>query len=390
MGDRIFTRSLYSSALAAHDCGELNDKGEYVATTGVTRFAEQKARNTGKLDQLVDPSGFGVIRLSLPRVEKMEDGRYKLLVGTPMPIETRVDTTGSMGGNVDIAMKVLPDAFEQWQTVLEGYDIQVATGIFGDVSDPFPLCRPQFEMDPDKIIKQLSLMVPERAGGDLPEDPDLGIFGGAYFCRHYINRIGLKGYDFTVTDAPGRGQISERQLVRVYGEKFLDKIKENGLQFNSRNGIDLNDVWAVLLDRAHAFVIQVGNNSMTRRFWDRYTSSDRVVSIPDVHYLPHAQAAIIGVTEGSLVLNEVADFLVRSNMPKSMSELVANEISKIPVAAQASLPNFSKRPMKGDIFADKPDVWEDKNLWPVGDSDEVLPSGESALAGEDGEESEWL
>ena len=88
--------------------------------------------------------------------------------------------------------------------------------------------RKSFAMQAQKIADQLTMMVPERDGGDLPEDPDIGIFGGAYLCRHYINRIGLKGYDFTITDAPGRGLIDSRQLRRVYGDEVFDKCVDNG------------------------------------------------------------------------------------------------------------------------------------------------------------------
>ena len=136
MGREVFTRSTYKAVKA--------DKG--VGEREVTKRAEQRAKSTGKLDPLVDPSGFGVIRLSLPRVEQKDD-IWEMLVGCPVPVETRVDTTGSMGGNVDVAMRVLPDAFESMSEVLGGYDIHIATGIFGDVSDMFPLCRPQCERE---------------------------------------------------------------------------------------------------------------------------------------------------------------------------------------------------------------------------------------------------
>lgn len=69
-------------------------------------------------------------------------------------------------------------------------------------------------------------MVPGRSGFDAPEDPDIGIFGGAYLTRAYINRIGLKRYDFTVTDAPGRGVIAINDLKKIYGDEVFNKVKE--------------------------------------------------------------------------------------------------------------------------------------------------------------------
>lgn len=355
MGHKVYTRSLYMNALAT----------EKVTDKHVTRVAEQKAFSTGKLEPLVDPSGFGVIRLSLPRVEKVETG-YKLTVGTPMPIETRVDTTGSMGGNVDVAMKVLPDAFELWAQVLPGYDVQVATGIFGDVCDKFPLCRPQFEMHVEKIVKQLTMMVPERNGGDAAEDPDIGIFGGAYLTRAYINRIGLKSYDFTVTDAPGRGRVDVKVLQRVYGDEVFDKIKENGHEVEKRGGtVSLSDIWEKLLERSHAFVIQIDNADSTTRFWREHAGKNRVIRLCDTKFLPHVQAVIIGLTEGTLSPNDIGGFLKSNNVEQKIIDSIYKEVADIPLAAQMQLKNYEQKPKKGDIFSGKPNIWDDSNIWPT-------------------------
>jgi len=380
----VFTRSLYTSAKATRGVGEKD----------VTKRAEQEAKKTGKLNPLVDPAGFGAIRLSLPRVEKRDDGRYELLVGTPMPVETRVDTTGSMGGNVDVAMKVMPDAFEAFSKVLDGYDLQVNTGIFGDVQDNFPLCRPQFEMDADKIVNQLTLMVPERDGGDTPEDPDLGIFGGAYLVRAYINRIGLKGYDFTVTDAPGRGIIAGDQITRVFGKDAFEKVAENEHPIERQGALQLDEVWNALLDRAHAFVLQVGDSQSTSRFWTNHIGENRLVMLPDTKYTPYVQAAIIGLTEGTLILSDIVDFLQEFNLDKGICNRIAEAVSGIPIGAQSQLLSFSRRPQKGDLFAGKPDVWKDENLWPetqTSTDDDKPADTEKSEAGKTAEEeSEWI
>ena len=372
MGKRVFTREAYVAAKSSAGVG----------LADVTKRAEKQAMKTGRLEPLVDPSGFGVVRLSLPRVEKVNDSQYELLIGTPLPIETRVDTTGSMGGNVDTTMKVLPDAFDSWSKVASDYDIQIATGIFGDISDNFPLCRPQFEMDADKIVNQLTLMVPERNGGDYPEDPDYGIFAGAYLCRHYINRIGLKGYDFTVTDAPGRGLLSEDQLIRIFGDKVYDKVAENGFQIR-RGILQLEDVWSALLDRAHAFILQVDSGQSTSSFWSRIVGDSRIVRVPDTHYLPHVQAVIIGLTEGTLILNDVAGFLQQFNINSDIISSIERSVINIPIGVQRQSRNYNRRPKKGDLFDGKPDVWEDKNLWPVS-------AAIDSVSTEQEDEDDWL
>lgn len=357
MGRDTFSRMAYAASYETH-----------VPKTGpVTKAAEQRAHATGKLNPLVDPAGYGVIRRSLVRFEQQENGLYMVTVGTPMPVETRVDTTGSMGNNVDIAIRVLPDAYELCSDVLPGYDLHMATGIFGDVSDNFVLCRPQFEMLAEKIVEQLTLMVPERAGGDAPEDPHYGLFGAAYLTAAYINRIGLKSYDFTVSDAPARMRLDERTLICVFGEEVFDKVAENGFQLDRNNLPMTDEVVQDLLKRAHAFFLQVGNHSDATRFWTEVFGPERVVILPRTEILPHVQAVIIGLTEGTLTLNEVTSFLTEHNVSEREADQILRSVANIPLGAQSVLPNYDRRLNVGDLFKEKTD------LWPI-DPDEVSDS----------------
>ena len=150
MGREVFSRSSYSEA--KRDFGITRDHG-------VTARAEQQAMKTGKLLESVDPAAGGAIRRSLMRFDKNPGGDgWIVTVGVPMPIESDVDTTGSMGGNVDTFMKNLPDTYELSAEVLDGYDPQLALGIFGDVSDNFIFQRPQFEMTAKAIVGYLKDM----------------------------------------------------------------------------------------------------------------------------------------------------------------------------------------------------------------------------------------
>jgi hypothetical protein len=399
MGKDVFTRDIYR--------GYVESIGVDKKPHGVTAKAEKQAIETGKLQTLVDPSSFNTIRLSLLRVEKRDDGKFEATVGCSMPVETRVDTTGSMGGNVDIALKVLPDVYECCSSVLPDYDVHIATGIFGDVSDRFPLCRPQFEMQVQKIVDQLTMMVPQRAGGDHPEDPDIGIFGGAYLCRHYINRIGLKGYDFTITDAPGRGQVDSKQLKRVFGDDVFEKVAKNGhgdkvykVAMNSNgkkveqdqdkkelknNGVfQLSDVFDDLLKRAHAFVFLIGKDRDAKDFWIENVGKKHVVHVPDMEHVPHVQAVVIGLTEGTLTLDDVPEFLAKFNISKEFITKISEAVVNVPLKAQAKLKNFKKKPVKGDLFEAKPDVWTDENIWPIENVEEVNSESESE------EEDNWV
>jgi hypothetical protein len=356
----------------------------------VTRRAEQRIRETGKLNELVDPAGYGVIRQSLARFELLPSGQYALTVGTPIPLEARSDTTGSMGHLVDVVMKVLPSTHALTSQVLPGYDPQYSLGIFGDVEDRFPLQRPQFEMLAEKIVESLTLMGPERGGGDFPEDPHYGIFGAAYLTDAYINRIGLKGYDFTISDAPARDRLSERELRRIFGKDVFEKVAANGFQMNPKRLPTTKEVVADLQKRAHAFFLQVGGGyrdygygaQETSSFWTDVFGPAHVVVLPSVELMPHVQAVIIGLTEGTLELQQVGNFLKRNGVSKTDAAKITRSVANIPIGAQANLPNFDRRPKKGDVFATKTDVW------PL-DPKDVIPM-EETLTGDSSDGPDWL
>lgn len=348
MGRSTFSQASYKTATRAF----VPDHGP------ATSRAEQEARITGKLDPLVDPAGYGVIRRSLPRFEERSDGTWEMTIGTPVPVETRVDTTGSMGGNVDVAIRVLPDAFGLCSDVLPGCDLQMATGIFGDCVDRFVLCRPQFEMEAEKLVKQLTLMVPERnGGGNGGEDPHYGIFGAAYLTAAYINRIELKGYDFTISDEPARYQLDERELKRVFGDEVFEKVKANGFTIDPNNLPSTKEVVQDLLKRAHAFFLEVSGRESTHSFWLDVFGPERVVVLPSTEVLPQVQAVIIGLTEGTLGLDQVTEFLTSNNVSAADAEAILRSVSNIPIGAQAALPNYDRRPQKGDVFKEKTDLW---------------------------------
>lgn len=376
MGRRTFSREAFAKSAAP-----ILESGE-----SVTARSEKQAHATGKLNPLVDPQGYGVIRRSLPRLEQRPDKLWELTVGTPMPMETRIDTTGSMGGNVEIAFRVLPHSFEFCGSVLPGYDLQIATGIFGDVQDRFVLCRPQFEMEADKIVNQLTLMVPEKAGGDFSEDPHYGLFGAAYLTDTYIQKIGLKGYDFTASDAPAHDQFDECQFVRIFGEEVFDKVTENGHQINIKDLPTIKEVVQDLLKRAHAFFLQVGDASETTSFWKKMFGHNRTIVLPSTELMPQVQATIIGLTEGTLDLQQVPEFLQKANVSKSDATRIVRSVANIPIGAQAALPNFSKRPQKGDLFREKGD------LWPI-DPSEIESATESSGSASDKKkkpDNKWL
>ncbi|MEI6352825.1 MAG: hypothetical protein WCO35_02730 [Candidatus Nomurabacteria bacterium] len=315
----------------------------------------QTIRDTGKLHPLVDPAGYDLIRRSLPRYL---GETFKLPNGMPMLTETLGDTTGSMGGNVKLMFDSLPKFYslltEGKYPVLGNYDPQVMNAIFGDVQDNFVLARTQAEMD-KKIAEQLTLMVPEREGGDSDEDPEYGLFGAAYLTDAFISRYGLKYYHFMVTDAKSHGRVDKRNLVRVFSEEVFEKVKENcQISFDEKNLPDTKDIVKALQKQAHAFAILVES---PESYWSKFYGPENVVVIDSTENLPYVQSTLIGLTEGVFGLNDVTEYLKSVGLNKAEAIKIQRAVANIPVGAQTQFENFSKIPKKGSIFANKHDLW---------------------------------
>lgn len=355
-------RDILSSAAYEKVHSEATKKGS------ATHAGEQRRHEGKGLHELVDPRGYGVIRRSLSYYDALKKG-FQLLRGVAILEETRLDTTGSMGNNVEIAMRVLPKTYDLLKkcsnSVLGRYDVQMITSIFGDVTDDYVLCRSQAEMD-ERIAEQMTLMVPESGGGDTTEDPHYGIFGGAYLTSADINQYGLKYYDFTITDAPTREKISPETLKRVFGDEVFDRLTENGFSnITPKNIPELKQVVHDLLERAHAFVLLVGDEY--RSHWAAFYSNERVITLPRTELIPQVKAAIIGLTEGVLTLSTVEKFLMdEGGLSQEEAKMIKRSVANIPLGAQMLAENFDKIPLAGAIFKEK------RDLWPM--SDEELAS----------------
>jgi hypothetical protein len=324
-----------------------------------TANAEKQARETGKLNPLVDPAGFNLIRRSLRRLDQRPDKLWELMVGFPVPIETWLDTTGSMGDNVDRGIEILPRTADLVVQVLPGCDPQLAICIFGDTQDKqFVICRPQFEMEPKKIVEQMTLMVPEKdGGGNGKEDPQYGLFASAYLTASYANQIGLLGYNFAISDEPVCTFVEANQLKRIFSETLYDRLAENGYEMTARRLPDTNEIVATLLKRAHAFFLQVGNRPDTKASWAEAYGCNRIVSLPSIELLPQVETVIIGLTESVFDLAGAQKFLRAHEVDSRNATRIIESLVDIPIGAQAALPNFGKRPMKGALFAKKTDLW---------------------------------
>ncbi|MFZ2205100.1 MAG: hypothetical protein WAV23_00715 [Minisyncoccia bacterium] len=370
--------------LSDDDYSRVADKAK--SKGSATYAAEERIKEGKGLHDLVDPKGHGVIRRSISWYEPKGE-IFQLLRGVAMLIETRLDTTGSMGNNVEIAMRLLPTTYDLLlkgkNAVLKRYDLQMITAIFGDCADIFPLGgRSQAEMD-IRIAEQMTHMFPEHGGkGNGAEDPQYGLFGGAYLTSSDINKYGLKYYDFTITDEPARDYVSIEDLTRVFGDSVLKKVRENGFEMDENNLPSTKEIVKELSKRAHSFLLFVNDDPEAKNYWKGIYGKDRVVMLPRTELLPEVQASIIGLTEGTLTLQTLEDFLINdAKLDKSDAQNIKRAVAGIPIGAQTLLPNFSKIPLKGDTFTKKGD------LWPVGHEGTEKHTKPSKVKNED--ESMW-
>ena len=338
MGSETFSRESY--VRARREYGVTKDRD-------VTGHAERQARETGRLSTIVDP-GVNPTRYSKIRLNPHKK-MWIATLGCPMDIEVSCDTTGSMGGEVDNEMRALPDLYDAVAKVLPGYDPQLCLGIFGDVCDRFVLCRPQFEMEAPKIVNYLKEMAPQRAGGDSPEDPQYAMFARAYLTNAYTNRIGLKGYHFIVTDTDCHETINRQQLQRIFGNEVFEKDLKNMTKIPS-----FEAVVKELKSKTHQFILVVDDNyGSTAEYWSRICGKSSVVRINSTLQLPVVIAAIIGLTEGTLDITDIDNFVGKDE------HMLISELSHIEIGAGAKLRHALPHPVPkaGDIYKTKDDLW---------------------------------
>ena len=316
---------------------------------------EQRARQGKGLDPLIDPKELGVIRQANNLL--VPDGKeFILKYGVAMPVKTDSDTTGSMGGNVDVIFRVQPKVqnllIQGKNAVLRRYHTQMATGVIQDASDQFPYQHSQFEPD-NEVEKQMGLLVPERDGGDAIEDYQLGLFAAAYLTQASITKYGLRGYYFVVGDQRGRAELDSGLLKRVFGPEVLEK----AFGKKSQSPPSLREMGKKLLQDWHIFFLQVGADSIVSNWWKNIIGAERIIQLPRTEDVAELQACIIGLTEGEFDLQGAAGFMRGAGVPDSYVMRIVDACGQIPIGLQTTFPNFGKIPAAGARFASREDIW---------------------------------
>lgn len=335
------------------------DKGEWsstsyestarvAATRGSSTYrGEERARQGKGLDPMVDPKTHGAKRESLNLMVK--DGRlWKLQYGIAMPIDTELDTTGSMGENVNLAFAAIPANQKLLvsgpNAVLARYHAQFATSVIQDRLDSYPYQHSEYEVD-NRVDEQMSMLVPEKQGDDDPEEYLFGLWYAAYRTNATIWQYGLKGYKFIVGDQVGRETLNADWIRRFFG---VDIQQDMAAEHLGR----------AVLEKWHAFFLQVGRRSSTTEYWANVLGRDRVVILPETEDIAYVQAAIVGMTEGIFDAQGARGFLSSvGQLGSGKARDIASAVAYIPASEQTRSPYFDMIPRAGATFARREDVW---------------------------------
>jgi hypothetical protein len=364
-----FSREAFRGTVKAMELSgeEVHHKGEKVF------------RTTGQLDPMVNIHG----ERRLSRNAMVREGDQFLLPhGPKLPLLFGVDGTGSMGGNVAKAFYAMEAIDAMLAGVRTRYQTDISFAVLQDVDDRHPVYQmAQFESD-QRIANHVRLLIPDKSGGDEPEDYDLGL---AYVLlateTDIFDFYGLKGYFMIVGDQIGRGAVYPEGVQRHLGHSLQTTIQTSA-------------ICKALLDRWHLFFVQVGSGfnpvlQSVTSWWRQRLGEGRVVTVPEPDFLAEVQAGLVYVSENEQPTEKgLVDFLLAGGANIRIDDQGACEVwrwlqaAQPHFGAQARLSGHSDLPKPGDIFAHYRHPWpighprEGENVTPD-DTETPAPSGES-------------
>lgn len=289
-----------------------------------------------------------------------EDDHFVLQNGIALPIMSGFDGTGSMGDNVEIAFRAIPEFDGMLGGIRGRYNTQVASAVWQDVQDQRKYGHPviqmsQFESD-ERIVEQMRFLIPSKDGGDSTEDYDLGL---AYLWLGVQTDIydfyGLKGYACIVADAVGRGSVTASKV-----QQYL------GIEMMQRDRISTREICTELFAKWHVYFVQVGTNyrNDATDWWEEVLGPGRTVLVSDPSLLAEVQAGLIYVTENARPnLSGLSEFLHAGGQNRRISPYQIDDLwkwlqdVKPCFGAQTKLENYDAIPKPGDVFAHLRDPW---------------------------------
>ncbi len=319
---------------------------------------QQVFRETGQLDPMVNIHG----QKRLSRNGMIPYGEYfRLPQGPKLPVLEALDGTGSMGKNVANALY----AMENIQAMLAGmrdrYQPDLSFAVMQDVGDPHPPFQmAEFESD-QRTAEHVRLLVPDKEGGDAPEDYDLGL---AYVLlaveTDISDHYGLKGHLHITGDQIGRGLVRPEAVKRYIGHTL-------------QAPMETAEICRQVLKNWHLFYVQVGSSGAGGRrnevtsWWEDKLGPGRVVIVHDPAVLVEVQAGLVYAIETAQPsLDGLANFLSAGGANRSLgqSEVMTVwawlQLVKDQFGAQTRLPGYGDLPKPGDLFTHY------RHAWPIG------------------------
>lgn len=326
---------------------------------------------TGQLDPLVNI--FGQTRVSHNALIS-EGDVFRLVHGPKLPILFATDGTGSMGKNVAKAFYAMEIIDAMLAPLRNRYQTDLSFAVMQDVGDPHPVFQmPQWESD-QRFADHVRLLVPDKSGGDAPEDYDQGL---AYVWMASQTDIhdfySLRGYFLIVGDQIGRGQV------------YPDDVKRH-LGHNLQSVVSTRKICQALLEKWHLYFVQVGSgggaihNEVTS-WWKDKLGKGRVMIVPNPDLLAEVQAGLVYVVETAQPsLDGLTQFLSAGGANRRIGQNEIRDVwnwlqdARSHFGAQTMLPGHKDLPKPGDVFAHY------RHAWPIGHpraGENVTPEGET-------------
>jgi len=338
------TRSVGTFDSKKHEAvkAEIRARAEKVETVGRSYY-----ERTGHMPDNV--SCKGTIRKS----QNVLSPEGILAYGIKKVIADCSDTTGSMGDNVERAF----DAMSVFSDVMVGafpdFHWDYAAGIMQDIDDSHGVCQfAQFESD-NRRTDRMRELVPDRNGGDSPEDYRFLMRYLADRSRLDVNRYGGRGYAMFVLD----------QVDRDYALTAGDVKSHLGYDLQGSSCTTL-DVWTALKRKFYPYILQVGSGGAGRRnevtnWWER-TVKDPVIVVDHLELLPWYKVGIVYMTETATPsLDGLAKILANGNTRVSQSDVrvIWDAVKGIWSAGMEAKIEY---PEKGSKFDNR------RHMWPEG------------------------
>lgn len=331
----------FSSTAHKATVDEMRSRRESVHDRG-----EDVYRRTGRMDPLVRVHG--AVRNSKFAWTRNDDGTFTLVNGYKRPYMFATDGTGSFAEYIAKAFEAAPRIYAALDGNRNGHQMDFSFSVFQDRDDHHDVIQvPEFESD-NRFAEHMRLLVPDRAGGDSPEDYDLGIWYAANRVRADLFRYGGKGIFVLLLDAPGRGVVESR-LVR------------NHLGVELQNSIDTKVVWQQLLNKFHGFVVVFGSGR-TAEWWQPIIGQGRMIVAPAHELFAEVQSGLVYVTDKDQPTEAgLYDFLRAGGQGSDISKSDVARIwraytdARVPFGANAKL--RIELPKPGDVFAQMSDMW---------------------------------